>query len=198
MSRVDLPDGEPAFGPWRPASPADVLDALGRPRVLAVDGRSGAGKTTFVSRLVTAAPGAAVVHTDDVAWYQDFFEWADLLVEGVVMPWRAGRDVAYRPPAWDERARSGAITAAAAAPLLVVEGVGVGRRALSGLFDALVWVQTERGLATERGIARDGDSAFWTEWEARERPFLAVERPWERARLVASGTSAEVLLVAEP
>jgi hypothetical protein len=51
-------------------------------------------------------------------------------------------------------------------------------------------VQTDRALATERGLFRDGgDTAFWDEWEARERPFLAAERPWERADLVLSGAA---------
>jgi hypothetical protein len=80
---------------------------------------------------------------------------------------------------------------AARCPLVVVEGVGIGRRDLAGFFDALLWVQTDRVLATERGILRDGgDTAFWDEWEARERPFLADERPWDRADLVLSGAAA--------
>ncbi len=185
---MDLPDGEPDCGPWRLAPIADLVPALGRPRVLAVDGRSGSGKTTLVERVVATVPGAAVVHTDDVAWYHDFFDWADLLADGVLEPWRSGAAVAYRPPAWEARGRRGAITVPAEAPLLVVEGVGAGRRALAPFLDALVWVQTDRSVATVRGLARDGgDVAFWDEWAAHERPFLAADRPWERADLVVSG-----------
>ena len=101
---MELPDGEPDCGPWRTVAVADLYPALGRPRVLAVDGRSGSGKSTLVARLVATVPGAAVVHTDDVAWYHDFFDWADLLADGVLAPWRAGQDVAYRPPAWEPAA----------------------------------------------------------------------------------------------
>ncbi len=185
---VELPDGEPDCGPWRTVAVADLYAALGRPRVLAVDGRSGSGKSTLVARLVATVPGAAVVHTDDVAWHHDFFEWAELLAAGVLAPWRAGHDVSYRPPAWVARGRAGAITVPSGAALLVVEGVGAGRRALGPFVDALVWVQTDRAVATRRGLHRDGgDVAFWDEWEARERPFLAADRPWERADLVVSG-----------
>jgi len=185
---VDLPDGEPDCGPWRAVAVTELYAALGRPRVLAVDGRSGSGKSTLVARLAATVPSTAVVHTDDVAWHHDFFDWADLLLDGVLVPWRAGRDVAYRPPAWDARGRGGAITVPAAAPLLVVEGVGAGRRPFAPHLDALIWVQTDRALATRRGLERDGgDVAFWDEWEARERPFLAADRPWARADLVVSG-----------
>lgn len=179
---------EPDCGPWRRVPVADLYPALGRPRVLAVDGRSGSGKSTLVARLVATVPHAAVVHTDDVSWYHDFFDWADLLVDDVLTPWRAGRDVAYRPPAWDARDRPGAITVRSAASLLVVEGVGAGRRALGPFVDALIWVQTDRAVATRRGLLRDGgDVDFWAEWEAHERPFLAADRPWERADLVING-----------
>ena len=193
---MDLPDGEPDCGPWRAVAVADLYAALGRPRVLAVDGRSGSGKSTLVARLAATVPDTAVVHTDDVAWHHDFFDWADLLLDGVLVPWRAGRDVAYRPPPWEVRSRPGAITVPSGAPLLVVEGVGAGRRAFAPYLDALVWVQTDRAVATRRGLERDGgDVAFWDEWEARERPFLAADRPWDRAALVVNGQDVRNELV---
>jgi len=189
MGRVELPDGEPPFGPWHEVPATELPGLLGNPRVLAVDGRSGSGKSTLVGRLVAAVPGAAAVHTDDIAWHHDFFDWADLLAGGVLRPWRSGADVAYVPPGWAARGRAGAIEVPAAASLLVVEGVGAARRALAPLLDAAVWVQTDRRVGLYRGIARDGEAhrAFWDEWEARERPFLAEDRPWERADLVVSG-----------
>jgi len=193
---VELPDGEPDCGPWRAVAVAELYAALGRPRELAVDGRSGSGKSTLVDGLIATVPGAAVVHTDDVAWHHDFFDWADLLVDGVLVPWRAGRDVAYRPPPWDARGRPGAITVPSSAALLVVEGVGAGRRAFAPYLDALIWVQTDRAVATRRGLERDGgDVAFWDEWEARERPFLAADRPWARADLVVNGQDVRNELV---
>jgi hypothetical protein len=181
--------GEPAAGPWRAVPVAEVLAMVGRPRVLAVDGRSGGGKTTVAQWLAAAVPGAIVLHTDDVAWYHAFFDWADLMRDGILAPLRAGDDVAYRPPAWDERGRDGAITASAASPLVIVEGVGIGRRELSAYVDALLWVQTDADEARRRGLARDGADAagFWAEWQAAEDPFQAEQRPWERAGLIVSG-----------
>ena len=136
-------------------------------------------------------PGAAVVHTDDVAWYHAMFDWSALMSEGVLAPLRRGEAVAFRPPPWDTRGRPGAVSVPAGCPLVVVEGVGIGRRDLAAFFDALVWVQTDRALAWARGLARDGgdpaQEAFWHEWEAEEQPFLAADRPWDRADVVVDG-----------
>jgi hypothetical protein len=193
---VEPPDGEPRFGPWRVRRIDEVMRGVlgtrpGPPLLLAVDGRSGSGKTTVARRIVDRAPGAAIVHTDDVAWYHAMFDWAELISDGVLAPLRRGEAVAFRPPPWDARARPGAVTVPAGCPLVVVEGVGIGRRDLAPFFDGLVWVQTDRALAWARGLARDGggaaQEAFWHEWEAAERPFLAAERPWERADAVVDG-----------
>ena len=164
----------------------------GRPAVLAVDGRSSSGKTTLSRRLAAAVPGAAVVHTDDVAWWHAAFDWADLLAAGVLEPVRAGRAVAYRPPAWDARDRPGAVRVPAGLALLVVEGVGSSRRALAQLLDASVWVQSDLAVLERRDAARvqagEISPAAYASWMAEERTFLAADRPWERADLVVAGT----------
>ena len=65
--------------------------------VAAVDGRSAGGKSTVAGRLVEAIGDATVVHTDDVAWYHGFFDWAGLLVDGVLEPLARGEAVSFRP-----------------------------------------------------------------------------------------------------
>jgi hypothetical protein len=188
---VQLPDGEPRFGPWRARRIDDVLDDIGRPRVVAVDGRGGGGKTVAATRIAARVPGATVVHTDDIAWNHAMFDWAELVADGVLRPVRRGEAVAFRPPAWDVRQRPGAVVVPAGCPLVLVEGVGIGRRALADLVDALMWVQSDLDVARTRALVRDGggaaEEAFWDEWQAEERPFLAADRPWERADVVIDG-----------
>jgi hypothetical protein len=70
-------------------------------------------------------------------------------------------------------------------------------RAVVDLIDVHIWVQTDDGVAEERGIGRDtalgvnGDAEetihFWHWWMAGERSFFAADRPWERAHLIVSG-----------
>jgi uridine kinase len=200
MLRTSKGGREPAFGPWTAMTPIGVMDRLreavgpaeGVVGVLAVDGRSGGGKTTVAGRLAAAIDACAVVHTDDISWHHSFFDWADLLIEQVLLPVGRGEAVDYRPEAWRERDREGSISVPAPLRWLIVEGVGAARRELAPYIDAVLWVQSDDASARERGIARDGGDAeatsFWDEWMAAEEPFLADHRPWERAHLVINGT----------
>jgi hypothetical protein len=184
---------------WRVATEDEVLtrirqaagDTPGRPPVVAVDGRSSGGKTTFAGRLAAAWPGTAVVHTDDIAWCQAVLDWDQLLADGILRPVRAGRAVAYRPPQWEARGRPGAIEVPESCALLIVEGVGAGRRELSPLLDAVVWVesppadvQSRNKVRVEAGETTPEDNALWL---AEERPFVEAQRTWERATFVVAG-----------
>lgn len=79
------------------------------------------------------------------------FDWSDLLVDGVLSQFRAGAAVRYRPPAWDERDRAGAIEVPAGTPVLLVEGVGSSRAALTP--------RLPHDAATEVVVADGSDSA---------------------------------------
>lgn len=199
-----LPDGEPTFGPWRPSTLpalaarllASAGEPAGCPRIIAIDGRGASGKSTLAARLAEFLD-APVVHTDDLAWHEPFFGWRERLVE-VLTAVREGAGVSYRPPQWQARGREGAVEVAPGCSVVLVEGTGAARAA--ELVDVVVWVQADEVEARRRGIARDvasganGDEAeaiaFWDEWMAHEIPFLAADRPWERADLVVAGTAA--------
>jgi len=77
--------------------------------------------------------------------------------------------------------------------VVLVEGVGAGRRELTHLLDAVVWVQSDLAEAERRGILRGGGEAAhreqWDGWMAEELPFLASDRPWERATVIVAGTA---------
>jgi hypothetical protein len=188
--------GEPAAGPWRVTPLDDLARSLLGSRVIAVDGRGGSGKSTLADRLAARLPEAAVVHTDDVAWNHSRFGWDDLMIKGILTPFRAGQDVRYQPPAWAPNGRTGEIAVPARTATLIIEGVGASRREFAGLLDAAIWVQSDYDEARRRGISRDmarDDSdeetalRLWWEWEEEEVPFLIEDRPWDRAdHIVAS------------
>jgi hypothetical protein len=202
---LQLAPDEPEAGAWRAERLTTVIASLmrlgqsregatDRPVVLAVDGRSSSGKTTLAARLAGAVAGAVVVHTDDVAWQHSRFGWADLLAEGILIPARAGQPVMFRPPRWDEHQREGAIWVPAGCTLLIVEGVGAARRESACLTDAAIWVQSDEREIERRSRARVGQpgnaptAGAWQAWMAEEMPFIADQRPWERADIAICGT----------
>ncbi len=195
---------------WRSArAVADDLLAVARerraptgrngPLVVAVDGSSAGGKSTVAGRLAAATRGGVVVHTDDIAWNHGFFDWDALLVDGVLAPAARSEAVEFRPPAWVEGGRKGAIQVSAGSSVLFVEGVGSSRTSLAPWLDATVWVQSDAEEAYRRGIdrdivlgrTRDEAVAFWHQWMVHEVAFLAADRPWERADVVLCGTPPE-------
>jgi hypothetical protein len=197
---VRLYPEEPAAGPWTGTPLAEVATTLvgagrpGRPALVAIDGRSSSGKTTLAARICEAVDGAVVVHTDDIAWRHSVFGWDDLLASGVLVPARQGETVAYRPPAWDTHDRPGAIESPAAARLLIVEGVGAGRRELAAYFDAIIWVQSDldQTLARDRKRVAAGEinPDAYADWMAQERPFQADQETWVRALLIVCGSAS--------
>jgi hypothetical protein len=104
---MKLGPGEPPAGPWRVMPISDLIRLVvdadrnrhDRPWILAVDGRSGSGKSSVANMFHRSVPASAVIHTDDVAWHHSFFDWSDLLVEGILKPLRNCKAVSYRPPA---------------------------------------------------------------------------------------------------
>ncbi|EYR63571.1 hypothetical protein N866_19845 [Actinotalea ferrariae CF5-4] len=211
MGAVTLPPGEPELGPWRTVPLRDLLDVVraeagdpvGRPRVVAVDGRGASGKTTLSARLQRLVPRSAVVHVDDLSWNEPLYEWGHLLAEDVLEPLHAGRALSFRPPQWGVHGRPGAIEVPAGLDLVVVEGTGASHAEHAGLVDATVWVQADFALAEVRGIARDveqgvnGDlaeaTAFWHEWMVAELAFFERQRPWERACVAVNGSPSGAL-----
>ncbi len=201
---ITLPDTETVEGTWAVRDVRLVvrrlLDTAGdtgaRPVLVAVDGRSGSGKSTIAERIAALVPGSVVVHTDDVAWEESFFDWDGLLADHVLAPLRDGAAVSYRPPAWERLDRPGAIEVPTGTTLVLVEGVGASRSSLAGHFDATVWVLSDEDERRRRGVERDvvlgrtpdEAEAFWDRWQSEEYPFLEGDRPWERATVVSCGT----------
>ena len=153
--------GEVEATGWRVEKLPDVLQRLraaaphvaGRPRLIAIDGRGGAGKSTLVERLRAIVPASGVVHTDDVAWNHACFDWGDLMVENILRPLHRGAAVDFRPPAWIAHDRPGAIRVPAGADVVWVEGTGIIRAEFAPWIDASIWVQ---GDLDEPGTPTDG------------------------------------------
>ncbi len=217
MTSIHNPGKEFTTGPGEPVFPsyglvsfgawfADVLalseTARTRPRVIAIDGRGGSGKTTLAERMACGCgegdegAKAVIIHTDDIAWNHSRFDWDTELAEHILKPLRAEQAVDYTPPGWAAHGREGSLTFDPAT-VIIVEGSGCIRPSLAPLYDATVYVQSDLEATRARGVQRDVEQgvnggreeaeAFWDSWAAEELDFLEGTRPWEKADFVVVG-----------
>ena len=104
---------------------------LGAVRLVAIDGFGGAGKSVFAGRLSGALGGAPVVHTDAFATWDDQFDWWGRLERELLAPLADGRAARFRATDWST-GRDGPIVEVAPEPVVILEGVSSGRRAVIG------------------------------------------------------------------
>jgi uridine kinase len=159
--------------------------AAGRTRVIAVDGRSGAGKTSLATAL-QAALGAPVVALEDLYGGWDGLERGiDLLVSAVLEPLAAGRSALVPRYDWTTAAW-GTPWALEPPEVLIAEGVGAGARRAAAYESVLIWMEEPALVRKKRALDRDGDTfaPYWDAWAAQEDALLARERTPERADLI--------------
>jgi uridine kinase len=152
---------------------------------VAVDGRSGAGKTQLAAEL-SAELGAAVVSLEDLYGGWDGLDRGiGLLVSEVLEPLAAGR--AVQVPQYDWVARTWDEPVVLEPPeVLIVEGAGAGARRAAVFESLLVWLDAPTAVRKQRALDRDGETfaPHWDQWAAQEDAMLARERTPERADLV--------------
>ena len=159
--------------------------------VVAIDGRSGSGKTVLAAGL-GAELGAPVVSLEDLYGGWDGLERGiDLLVADVLAPLRAG--TAARVPRYDWAARAWATPWVLEPPeIAVVEGVGAGARRAAAYAGTLIWLEEPAAVRKRRALDRDGAAyaPYWDMWAAQEDALLAREHTRDRADLVVAGGAA--------
>jgi uridine kinase len=158
---------------------------LGAGRLLAIDGPSGAGKTTLAAEISLLAPSATVVHLDDL-----YAGWSGLpriaeSLSGLLRPLAAGQPGHFRRYDWAAEAFAEDVFVAPT-DLLVLEGVGSGTREFADLISALVWIDADPDVALARAVGRDG-AAYEEQlraWQRDEVTHYAVDATRERADIV--------------
>ncbi|MEI6448177.1 MAG: hypothetical protein WCO96_09930 [Actinomycetes bacterium] len=180
---------EPHFDPGTVERIAALLAAsepsAGRTRVLAIDGRSGAGKSSL------AAQVASLIEAPVVSLEYLYGGWGDLaggverLRAAVLEPLARGDLAAI--PQFDWMANSWGTPFELDPPgVLVVEGVGSLAPSPSALVGVGVWLEAPEEVRRRRAELRDGGAfaSFWDQWAAQEDELLALGHPADRADLV--------------
>ena len=158
--------------------------ALGRTRLLCLDGPAGSGKTTLAAAVAALTP-ATVIHLDDL-----YDGWGGLpglraQLDPLLLPLAEGRPGSYRRYDWHAGAYAERVRVEPC-DLLVVEGVGAGLSASAHLRTALVWVAAPTEVRMARWRARDGQDVepFIAAWERDQAALFERERTPDSADVI--------------
>jgi uridine kinase len=157
---------------------------LGRTRLVCLEGRAGAGKTTLADEVARSYPGSvAVVHLDDLyEGWSGLPTVADRIARELLPPLAAGRPASIRR--WDWAADGlGAALTVPVTDALILEGVGSYARSYDEYVSLVVWVDAPDDVRQKRAMDRDGEvfAPYWDQWAADEDRVHARERTRDRA-----------------
>ena len=167
-----------------------------RPVVVALDGRSGAGKSSLATALALRT-GGTVLQGDDfynpslaslTPAQRDQMSGAD--AAEIVIDWRRlriealeplarGDAAGYRPYDWE--AHDGRLADAKLLPagdVVIADGVYSARPELADLVDLTVLVETDEAIRADRLAGREADDPDWVAfWERAEQHYFRFVRP---------------------
>ncbi|MFS0867325.1 zeta toxin family protein [Microbacterium sp. 179-B 1A2 NHS] len=160
-----------------------------RPVVVLIDGRSGAGKTTFARRLAArweAGADVAVLKLDDIYPGWDGLQAGAATAAEVIRAVRGGAVGRWRAWDWDGDTASARLCGVAARDVLIVEGAGLLTATSIPLADVTVWLEAPEPSRRARALHRDGDAyrPHWERWSAQESEHLRRDDPRSRADIV--------------
>lgn len=164
-----------------------------RPLIIALDGRSGAGKTSLAAALAEAwgEEQVAVLHLEDLyRGWQSLTDtcrrYADLLQHIC-----AGQEVSWPRWDWDRQAVGEQLGRFSPRQIVIIEGVGALSSAARSHVDLGIWLDAEDGSRRDRALGRDGElfARHWQVWADEELAYLRDEDPRATAHLLLTADS---------
>jgi uridine kinase len=164
----------------------------GAATLVAVDGRSGVGKSTFAAALAAAGSTARIVEGDAFyagglkVWTDTAERRADACIDrpklrSVLENLKAGRSATYRPFDWDAFDGSLSLPAVTVQPsgIVIVEGVYSAHPELADLLDVSILLTAPDAVRLGRLMQREGTIGPWErQWyEAEDWYFANVVKP---------------------
>jgi phosphoribulokinase len=174
-----------------------------RPLLVAIDGRSGAGKSTFARTahqqitepsivvegddFYRAQPEAERLALDAGGGYERYFDWQRLEAQVLTPARRGAPRLRYQRFDWGT-GTMGAWVDVAMPPILIVEGVYTLRPQLRPLVDLAIFVDTDDGTRLARQLARNENTDDWIRrWGDAGAYYIQRHDPAATADLVVGG-----------
>ncbi|WP_045730682.1 chorismate-binding protein [Pseudarthrobacter chlorophenolicus] len=173
------------------------------PVIIAIDGRSGAGKTTLAVELAArlrARHKVSLFHLEDIyPGWNGLAAGIERYVSTVLGPLSRGEAATWT--SWDwERHYDGDSRVTLPAEIVIVEGVGAAAAAARPFLGVVIWADSPEEVRRTRALQRDGETyePFWEQWAAQESEWLAADDVAAEADLqirnVADGSAPEDVL----
>lgn len=164
--------------------------------IVAIEGRPGAGKTTFGAALARELGATHVDLEEAYPGWSGLEEGSRLALEELIVPAAAGETAVL--PQWDWVAsRPAEPLVVEPSDYLVISGTGSGPQAARPCLSLLVWMELDPAEGRRRALERDG-AAFaphWEQWSEQVEAHLEREHTRERADAVVDTSGAEPVLV---
>ncbi|BCW80435.1 aminodeoxychorismate synthase component I [Arthrobacter sp. NicSoilC5] len=147
------------------------------PVIIAVDGRSGAGKTTLAVELAArlrAHHKVSLFHLEDIyPGWDGLAAGVERYVSTVLAPLSRGEAATWT--SWDwENHYDGESRVTLPAEIVIVEGVGAAAEAARPMLGAVIWAESPDDVRRTRALGRDGETyePYWDQWAAQEEEWL--------------------------
>ena len=173
------------------------------PVIIAIDGRSGTGKTTLAIELAARLREhhkVSLFHLEDIyPGWNGLAAGIERYVSTVLSPLRRGEPAEWVSWDWD-RHYDGETRIIRPAEIVLVEGVGAAAEAARPLLDAVIWAESPDSDRRARALARDGETfePYWDQWAAQEQEWLSADNVPAHADVhvlnLADGTAPEDVL----
>jgi para-aminobenzoate synthetase len=151
------------------------------PVIIAVDGRSGAGKTTLAVELAARLRQhhkVSLFHLEDIyPGWNGLMPGIERYVGTVLKPLSDGMAAEWTSWDWDKH-YDGGLNVTLPAEIVIVEGVGAAADAARSMLDAVVWVESPGDDRRRRALTRDGSTyePYWESWAAQEDEWLSTDQ----------------------
>ncbi len=176
------------------------------PLLIAIDGHSAAGKSTFASKLAQALTGAQssapIIHTDDfyrpinederfaldaASGYQRYYDW-QRLKRDVLQPLSSGQPARFQRYDWPTN-RLDTWRTVEPIDYVIIEGCYAARPELKRYYAIIVLMDISIAERDRRQRERaDATPAWLDRWHAAEAFYLTTHRPRDYADFVVPGT----------
>lgn len=156
--------------------------------IVAIDGRSGAGKTSLTRAVQAVEPDISVLSIENFyPGWDGLAAGPEGLVTQVLQPWRSGQPGRARywdwnTMKWEDDEREVPLPLSGR---VIIEGCASAAQIIEPFLAGVVWLEADAATRQRRAIARDGATfePHWESWAAQEDTYLAEQTPRERADL---------------